>query len=362
MERKSELDMLRAVSMMGVVALHVLGAIKPISEGTDCEVIINLLLAVLYCSVNVFALLSGYLKVTSGSRTSSIFTIWATTFFWCFVITIVAHFWLTDMSIKQYVGYMIPYIVDRLWYITCYSFAFFMMPYMNKLLETLTKKQLQSMLFILFVLMSIITTFAVKDSFHVVSTGYSAAWLMYLYTLGGYIRLYGFPIHLSKGKLIITLIVNSAFIMLSSVIIKYVFTYLGVNGHEDIVEIFYRYSSPFTLLNSILFLWLIVEYVRIKNNIIIRILTWMSKVSLGVYIIHAHPFSLDYVFTFEHFEFILSAGIVGCVIMTIITVLVVFIICGLAESLREKIFKLLKIPSYINYIGNKVDTILCWNK
>lgn len=361
MERKSELDLLRTISMMGVVLLHVLGTIKSVSGGTDYEYIVKILLAVASCSVNVFALLSGYLKIKSRIRFSSIVNIWITTFFWCFVLTIIAHFMLADMSIKQYVGYIFPYVIDRLWYITCYSFLFFMMPYLNKLMVALDKKQVQTLLVILFVLMSIVTTFGIRDSFHVVSTGYSAMWLVYLYILGGYLRLYGFSKKLSKCSIVFILVFSTLLIVLSTTLIEYILVHFGFSGQRDLVNILYRYSSPFVLVNSVLILWLFVEYIRVKKVVWQKIIGWMSKVSLGIYVIHAHPFCLDYLFTHEHFGFIMSAGVIGCGIQVLLVVFVVYILCGIAEHLREKLFVKTKIIVFINFIGDKGDALLKWN-
>ena len=184
-ERNLSIDLLRVLSMFGVVGLHVFGAVYAGNITNMTVGIIRVFYIPLYCSVNIFALISGYLYLGKTPQTKSIICIWFTTLFWCVVITGVVFMLGRAESIKELVPYLIPYSTDRLWYITCYSFCFFMIPFLNKLLDILSKEQMLKLLVILLFFLSIVTTITTADRFHIVSNGYSAFWLCYMFLWGG---------------------------------------------------------------------------------------------------------------------------------------------------------------------------------
>ena len=135
------------------------------------------MLAVTYCSVNLFGLLSGYLKIDRPTRYESIIRILIQTFFWCMIITFVCALFFDQRNIGSLLNNLFPFIGDRLWYITCYLFVFIVSPYLNKLAANLTQKSYKKLLIVLAVLMSVVPTFFIRDFFHIVNDGYSAAYI-----------------------------------------------------------------------------------------------------------------------------------------------------------------------------------------
>lgn len=184
-QRSVPLDLLRTVSTTGVIGLHVFGSIYNANIDMRLSLLIRIAYTLLYCSVNLFALLSGYLYLNKNTKTSSITRIWISTLFWCMVLTIIAVIYIPEIGMKQIISYLLPYSADRLWYITCYTFCFFLIPFLNKCLFLFTKEELQRLLIVLFILMSLITTFTIADRFHVVSNGYSGLWICYMFMWGG---------------------------------------------------------------------------------------------------------------------------------------------------------------------------------
>lgn len=118
MQRSVSLDLLRTVSMAGVIGLHVFGSIFNANIDARLSLLIRIAYTLLYCSVNLFALLSGYLYLDKNAKTSSITKIWISTLFWCAVLTIISVIYIPGIGIKQIISYLLPYSADRLWYIT----------------------------------------------------------------------------------------------------------------------------------------------------------------------------------------------------------------------------------------------------
>ena len=94
-QRNSSIDLLRILSMMGIIGIHVLnnGGGANYSNANDLfsysAYAINLLRSLFYISVNVFAILSGY--VYSGRKSVKyrrIIGLWGTVLFYSILITI----------------------------------------------------------------------------------------------------------------------------------------------------------------------------------------------------------------------------------------------------------------------------------
>lgn len=353
-QRSVSLDLLRTVSMAGVIGLHVFGSIFNANIDARLSLLIRIAYTLLYCSVNLFALLSGYLYLDKNVKTSSITKIWISTLFWCAVLTIISVIYIPGIGIKQIISYLLPYSADRLWYITCYTFCFFLIPFLNKCLSLFKKEELQRLLIILFILMSLITTFTIADRFHIVSNGYSGLWICYMFIWGGYLKKYGIK---GTGLYMISIILClNAFMLVTS---SYLFELLFKTVDPDKILILYRYSSPFIVINSLLLFYIFVELVRIRNSRTVKWIFRLSAVSSGVYIIHAHPFILDHIIVFNTFKTILSheSFIVSFILLTAV-VIAIYVLCGLAEFARQKLFQLLHMEKLSNWSANVIDFIV----
>lgn len=138
--RNYGLDILRIISMMGIVGLHVLGnggVLANVKINTLNYMVSYFIEILLYASVNVFAMLTGYLccdraKIKSKSVIDLIFT----TIIYCLIITGIFYaFNLYDIrssGIKNLIVSLFPPIKGWYWYINSYILVFFMIPYMNK--------------------------------------------------------------------------------------------------------------------------------------------------------------------------------------------------------------------------------------
>lgn len=156
-------------------------------------------------------------------------------------------------------------------------------------------------------------------------------------------------------KIVIILCSNTTVLVASS----YLFGILFKTDNTDKTLILYRYSSPFIVINSLLLFYLFVELIRVKNSRMIKWIGRMSVVSSGVYIIHAHPFILDHIIVFNTFEAILSHGsFIVSFILLIAVVVAIYILCGLAEFTRQKLFQLLCMEKLINWSANIIDFIV----
>jgi len=119
----------------------------------------------------------------------------------------------------------------------------------------------------------------------------------------------------------------------------------------------YYYSSPLTLLNSICIFYLFVTG-RWKNIGFGKALTWLSTVSLGVYIIHAHPYSLDHVLIGVNLTWTVNSNPLVTLVILIASILGICFGLGVLEWIRMKLFNVCGIDRWTKKMGEKLDRVL----
>lgn len=354
-KRNVNLDVLRVFAILGVITLHFVGGVYTLQLSQGNRIITNILLAITYTSVNLFGLLSGYLKIDRPHHNASIIKIILQTAFWCFLITAICFFIAGQRSLTSIISNAFPFVRDRLWYITCYLFVFLITPFLNKLAERFTQSGYKKLLILLASLMSVVTTVCMRDLFHVVSNGYSAGWLLFIYLLGGYFKKYGFGSKTTRPKVIVLLIISLCLVVVSKYVIEMIAPKVGLSVSKSLL--LYYYSSPLTLLNSVCIFYLFAAG-NWKNNGFGKVMTWVSSVSLGVYIIHAHPYSLDHVLIGENLTWVVKDNPLITLLIIVGSIIGICFGLGALEWFRVKLFKVCGIDRWTKKMGEKVDRIL----
>lgn len=366
MTRDLRLDLVRVIAIFGVVTLHVGAGVTSCSLNLGNQLAVDFLLAMARCSVNIFGLLSGYLKVGRAQHHASIIRILAETFFWCFITAVICAVLFGQRSVYDFLLNAFPLLSDRLWYISCYFFVFMCSPFLNLLVNRLSHSAYKRLLIIVGVLMSMIPTILMLDPFHAAGSGYSAGWLMYLYLLGGYFKLYGFSGFFTKKKSIVALFISIGIMVLSkygiTVLRNILHPILGIGPLIKPSILFDPYNSPLVLLNSVLILFLCVNMKEIKYNWIGKTIKWLSSVSLGVYIIHSQPFVLDHVLTAEKMFWAVRSNPLLTALILLGVTLAVLLLTGFMEQLRMWLFKMCRIDRGIGKLGVHIDKRFSSNK
>ena len=351
--RISGLDLLRILSMFGIIGLHILnqgGLINNLSIYTTKYQIVTIILIVFYTSVNIFAIISGYLNIKKiYNRSNRIIELVFIMLFWCIVITMIFYLFnisnFRDYGLSGIKQGLFPILYGRYWYITCYFLVFFMIPYINKLCTSLKKENFKKLLIILFVLLSVIPCALFNNDLFKILNGYSPFWLIYCYMLGAYMRL--FEIKLDRKKTILLIIM---FLLLSyniRIVEKVLESKRIINRIEG--DWFINYISPTTVLISLLTLCLFSK-INIKNEIIRKILAYLSNASFPVYIIHCHKLIYDYILK-DLFLPMITWNSVILFIGIISSILFIYLICCILDELRKRFFKLLRVEKLIEFIG-----------
>lgn len=242
------------------------------------------LLIASFCSVNCYALISGYVCYGQKFDYARIIRLWLEVVFYTVGITVLfAWFMPEKVRFVDWINAFFPVLRDQYWYVTAYFALFFCMPFLNFLVDRLEKKQFIKLLLTLIILFSIIPTVAFNKDGFAVRDGYSPLWLGVLYLLGIYIKKYNWLSRLSS-KVSLLLFAGCTFLVMASKIVMEMITsrLLGVPRHG---EILLAYSSPLMVAAAI-FLFMACLRKTYSSPKWVACITFLAPLSFGVYLFH----------------------------------------------------------------------------
>ncbi len=313
-----------------------------------------------FCAVNCFALISGYVGIKAKFKYRNLFRLWLQAIFYTVGISLIFYFAKPgSVGIKELIKACFPICTGAYWYLTAYALMFFTIPQLNFILEKQKKEAVRILLwtfFILFCLCSLPPI--IRGITRSVNWGYSAAWLVYLYVIGGFIRLYGcgelfcFSMECTWGKKV-TILVQSAFsnqlrrlaIYVLCIIVTF---FLRTGGHhlakqilgsDPIFTQLVNYNSPLMLLAGIALLDLFLHMRLLRWIAIIR---FASPLAFSVYLIQnqAQVWNLLFAGAFVRCSdlspVVLPVAIIGIPIA-------IYIVCSMIDYIRLRLFCLLHI-------------------
>lgn len=353
-ERNVGLDLLKILSMVFVVLTHVLlqgGILNEISLFSFNYGISWLLEIIAFSAVNCYALISGYVMVSSKLKYSNILRLWFQTLFYTITITgLFCIFYPSVVSTKTIIKAFFPIIFGQYWYFTSYFCMWFFIPFFNILLNKLNKKMAFRLIITIIFFFSFLAIFCRIDVFHL-SNGYSLLWISSMYLLGGYLKKYNVLKNWSNKKLFLGFISCSFFALFSKFLIE-ILT-LKVMGYTRGGMFFISYNSFIILLQSI---FLVLFFSRINISKGKKIIEYLVPFSFGVYLFHAHPLIWDYILR-NRFTSLAALPIYKYVIYVFAIVIFIYILSTAMDIIRNKIFKILKIKELCQFIEKKMLSI-----
>lgn len=348
-ERMANLELLRIISMLMIVTAHLLNHGNMIifaKEGTLSYYFIWILFGFSFTSINIYLLISSYFLIDSKFSTWRIVKIAGQVFFYSFGITLL--FWLfgnVDHELKNMVFSVLPLSSDFYWFVSMYVGMYLFSPIMNKLIRSLTKRQLECTIALSFLLISVWPNIIYFSSALNTAGGVSISWFLTIYLFGAYLRLYYRPDGKFMKKLVYAvfaalLIPVSRFII--EILLKTPLSKISIL--DDLMwgySVFYSYSSILVTIASLL-LFVAFLNLKIKKEKLSRFLNVTATASFGVYLIHDHLYVRESLWTLIDGISLLNKWYLPLVCIGI--VLSVYIICTLIEFLRQLLF----LPVYSN--------------
>lgn len=350
--RNYGIDILRLVSMYMVVVLHVLGCggiIASCDKFTTNYYVAWLLETSAYCSINIFAMITGYVMVNTKFNYFKIIPLWMTVSFYGAATYILFRFvpYLHQLygvcKIDFLTATFSPVISRQYWYFTSYFCMFFFIPFINRCILSISKKDFKILCFTIIILFSVVPIFLTKgkDPF-LLSGGYNQWWLICMYFIGAYLKLH--PINISKSKCLLIYLIST----LCAWFIGHVLMRLFGSNAEKFW--FVDYTSVFIVISGAALLVLFSQ-IDVTNTKLQKAIRFSSPLAFSVYLIHVQPLTYKYLLSWKFAAFANDTATV-LIGKVIITTAIIFIGCLLIDIPRYYLFKVLRI----NNIAQKLQS------
>lgn len=327
------MDMLKIIATLMVISLHYLngnmgGALSFIPHSNINYVIAKLINSFSGIAVDLFVLISGYFLIEKKSiKLSKIFMIVFELLFYCCLALVVVIAFNDELFsiglIKNFISSILNF-----WYVYIYIIMYLLIPYINRLLQSLSQMDYKKLIIIFLLFFSIWPTFI--NNITVKDNGYGIINFLTLYMIGGYVKKY-------SGD------TNSRFSFITFVLfslLTFAFSFLSSRASYN--------NSIFKIIAAIS-LFYFFRNVKVTNPIYHNI----AKHTLGIYIIHNNLLLNDIIFKkifmcqnfYEHRLFFFHYF--G-------TTLAIFLVCLVIDYLKQNtidkfINKKLKNNSLFNY-------------
>lgn len=350
-ERNRGIDLLRIVAMLLVIVLHVNGRGGVLKAATGmAEHVAQALEIMAFCSVNVYALISGYVGAVRGGHrrwATGTLSLWATGVFYSLAIALWSRqAGLEDLfsSREGIIRALTPITSGTWWYLTSYVGASFFFPLVADFVERRSERELRGAVLACVLVFSCGTTCARAlvpdaDPLHL-ANGYSALWLLVLYFLGYAIR------KADMGRS------TPSWVLLAGAVLAIACAYgwhyhidglLGRGSEDSLAQLLLNYTSPTTLACAVCLLLL---FSRLRLDLGERasaLFTRLSVATFGVYLIHVHPLVFGQVLP-GAFKGMAQLPPALLPLAMLGVALVVLVVCSMADMLRQLVFDVVALP------------------
>ena len=342
--RNIGIDLLKIVSMVMIVTLHMLGhgrILESLPLMSHVYQTAWLLEILCYGAVNCYALVSGFLL--AHCRANKLFELWLQVLFYSVIITVFMSltFMRGTFPKEDWIYAFFPIVLQKNWYISAYFGMMCFIPFLNLGIEKIDKLFFQKILkgiFFMYILLPVIVKCLLRANINIdpitFIQGYSAIWLCVLYLFGAYIRKYVDYKNIGKKKSFFCFILMSALNFISKMIMEQ-------TGHFPFANVLVDYTSPTVFIGSLALL-LFFANVEINNIKLKNIIITLSNATLGVYLLHDNYMIRNTIvsrlFTYE----LHHAAYKTALLKLIVVVISVYLICSFIDLLRGKFFDIIK--------------------
>ena len=348
-QRKSNFELLRIFAMVLIILHHyaIHGGLSTIAGFGVNKYIGIICLIGGKLAVNLFVLISGYFLIESEFKVKKVLKLILQVYCYsvAFFIVYVIFKGIPTGEIIKLTAF--PFTSKAYWFMLPYICVYVLSPIINKLIKSISQKQLISLIGILIFMFSGIGFF-ISDS----GLMNNLSWFVLIYLIGAYIRLYDFNYFSKKTINCFSVIGYVLFIIIAC----------GITYMSQYNASIFRFVNKISSMNSIIVLveailiFIAFKNFDIKNS---KIINTLGKSSIGVYLLHDSIFRLEFwkelfkVKSFYNAEpYILILHIIGSVIA-------IYLIGTLIELIRVKIIEepIFKIKKF-DKLFDKIDKVM----
>lgn len=355
MKNKNQgIELLRIISMTYVIILHTLsqgGILFNSKTGSYNSYAAYALEVFAFCAVNIFGLISGYVKYNDSKiysfKISSYLKLWLQVVFYNVVVAAILI--LTKSVPNEGIWSMFfPITTNAYWYFTAFSGVMALAPLVDAGVRAMSNRQAMILMFILFMFFSIYGT--ITPIFNL-AEGYSVFWLLICYIIGGIVKKCNVGKYIKSRYVIYFAIFSFVFTLLY---IKYgfdiEFSRLSVNKTS-----FVNYTSPTIFSIAIAYL-VIFSKLRIKEKYT-KYINLISGNVFAAYLINTNYYSYHHVML-DAFKFTLKLSAPFMILIVIAFSFAFVILSAFIDKLRVKLFEFCRINNLLYKIDDKISQMV----
>lgn len=278
-QRSSNIELLRILAMAMIIVHHsvVHGGLNTLGDNNFNNLLILFMGTCGKLGVDMFVIITGFFDVGKKFNFKKLVSVEGPCWFYGIVCLIGALIYgTTTLSQIKISDFAFPIWNNLYWFMTCFFILYCLSPYINRLVQNISQKELGILILILFVtnFVSSIRFMRLVPAFGKLGQN-RVVWFCMLYLIGAYIKLY--PNKFTKR-------LKPELWTLVSVFALYIIK-IAVGGFSK-TTITYVLFSDFSLIFAIL-LFLIFKNIKMKN---IKCINVIASCMIGVYLFHDNPF------------------------------------------------------------------------
>jgi glucan phosphoethanolaminetransferase (alkaline phosphatase superfamily) len=245
-----------------------------------------------------------------------------------------------------------PLTTRALWYVCAYFFMFPLMLILNNGIKTI--KKYQHIIIIFLLQLPTIFRLIMKTDNYVLGSGYSALWLICLYVIGAYFRLYGAP---KWAKWYVTL---PAFFIATYIAWSYRMN-IETQYAEKLIEkdselytnrgILISYISPCMVVMAAALLMFFMQ-IKIKRKIPKIIISNLAKATFGVFVLHVGAAFWYHTEFWKKFNAYGKLPAFDMVVAVIGSSIAIYLVASAISLSRIYLFKLLHVHQGIDFLAD----------
>ncbi len=355
--RNMGIELLRIVSMLMVVLLHCLsfgGILDSVIPGSAGYHAAWLLECACYGAVNIYGLITGYACVRARHKSGRLLQLWLEVVFVLLVCTVIFVFIPDGFSWKALLRAVLPVAFYRYWYFSAYFFLFFFIPSLNAALTRITRCQHRALIAAIIGTAVLFTAAACVmggDVFHIMD-GYSPLWLVCLYIIGAYLRLYPEDTErISSAVLAAVFALCTAAAWASRLLIIRMEHFGGYVRDMALIQ----YNSPL-ILAAAAALVILFARIPVRRKWAEKTVRLLSASTFGVLIIHLEENFLRK-FLAGRLQpladapwFLMLAGVIGAAAA-------LYLFCTALSVVQKQLFRLVRIPQMCDALSTRLSSL-----
>lgn len=359
--RLSGIELLRIVSMIGVLVLHYfnLSGYFTVCTGGFGYYAAWLLEAFCYVAVNIFFLISGYFAPSSRFSVKKLLSLLLQVLIYSVGIYLVfCAAGVQSFKLSTFVtAYLFPVTHGSWWFITVYIVMYLFSPFLRAAVDYMSERMHGLLVITWFAVFSLIPTVMFFSGYATgLGGGYSLLWGIYLYFVGAYIAKYRDKIaaRIRRSTALLVYIGCSLLTFGGYALQRCIM--IAVKGVPVTYWRFYSYTSVTVVIASVALFYFAVSARPFR----VRVINWISSGCLAVFLISMH-----YSLRTELWEWLRVEEHAGGALMLphmLVSVLGVFVLCVAVElllaPLRGLVFRIGFIARATESLQARIDALI----